>query len=72
MFIGTTFAEAVEIAAHARFATETIAYIWYRVNHEVAAWMCTPPRLHALAFCCPAFAALHFAALAATSVVPVV
>ena len=63
MFIGTTFRAAVEIAVHARFATETIAYIWYRVNHEAAAWMCTPPRLHA---------ALHFAALAATVAVPVV
>ena len=72
MFIGTIFAAAVEIAAHARFATETKAYIWYRVNHEVAVWMCTPPRPHAVAFSCPAFAALHFAALAATVAVPVI
>ena len=62
MFIGTTFRAAVEIAVHARFATETIAYIWYRVNHEAAAWMCTPPP----------HAALHFAALAATVAVPVI
>ena len=62
MFIGTTFAEAVEIAVHARFATETLAYICYRVNHVIASWVCTPPRPHV---------ALLSAALATTIVVPV-
>ena len=53
---------AIAKTVHARFATEGLAYIWYRVNHVIAAWVCALPRPHV---------ALLSAALATTIVVPI-